>query len=110
MWPAELQNQHQKPLCDHLGMAVPEEAGFTRPQFDEELKQKIAEWFAQQEVREVETDWESRAEQMLDYAAGHPWRREDCPPLAEWIDEHASQFALLHEAARRPNFYCPSPS
>lgn len=110
MWPAELQNQHQKPLCDHLGMAVPEEAGFTRPQFDEELKQKIVAWFARQEVREVETDWESRAEQMLDYVAAHPWRREDCPPLAEWIDQHAPRFALLHEAARRPKFYCPSPS
>src|SRR5690606_39213138 len=65
MWPAEVQKRHQEPLCDHLGIEVPEEAGFTRPQFDEELKQKIVEWVARQEVQEVETDWESRAEQIL---------------------------------------------
>ena len=192
MWPAELELRHRRPLCDHLGMELPDNRGIGTASSDRELQEQVLAWLKEkypdtaareeemfglgEELEEeveakapldAETD-ESRepaegepeidmpgsgesqesgeeavadnphgaglvdegdgevvldefeeAEQptleelvewLLDELPRHPWRREECPPLAEWIDRHAAHYDLLHEAARRPRFYCPSPS
>jgi hypothetical protein len=37
-----------------------------------------------------------------------PWRREQLPPLAEWLDAHSDAIDLLVAASRRPKLYTPS--
>ncbi len=36
-----------------------------------------------------------------------PWRREQLPPLAEWLDAHSDAIDLLVAASRRPKLYTP---
>lgn len=43
-------------------------------------------------------------------AMAQPWGRDEAPAIARWIDAHAREFDLLHEAAERPKFASPSPT
>lgn len=36
-----------------------------------------------------------------------PWRREQLPPLAAWVDVNSAAMDLLVEGSRRPRFYSP---
>lgn len=40
-------------------------------------------------------------------ASSAPWKREDYPAIARWLDANAEQLKLLEEAARRPKAYSP---
>ena len=40
-------------------------------------------------------------------ATYEPWRREDAPAVAKWLDEQAAPLALAVEASEKPRFYSP---
>lgn len=50
------------------------------------------------------------AEGIISEKLARPWKRNELPPLADWIDREQEAYALLHEAARRPHFFSPSPT
>ncbi len=149
MWPAEIDEEHQKLVCDEIGMKVPVQSGMTAPGDDANLVRELQlfvlarhnifppmpirtqgefdKWRAEYEATIAEpTDpdlgfvevptWQQepfmRAEidaaQLLDDCQKHPWQRNDVPPLSDWIDRHEREFALLHDAAQRREYYCPS--
>lgn len=45
--------------------------------------------------------------ELVGSAQDAPWRREQLPPLAEWLDANNDAIDLLVEASRRPRHYTP---
>lgn len=109
MWPMDLQGPQQMTLCQELEIDLPDTEGMKDPHNSQQLG-AIAKWLELQHG--VETEGEAAQElssNLIQHAGGTPWQREQLPPLADWIDRHASEFELLHKAADRPNWYLPSP-
>src|SRR5690606_8880488 len=44
MWPAELELRHMQPLCEHLGMEVPEKPGMGSAYGDRDLREEVLAW------------------------------------------------------------------
>jgi hypothetical protein len=129
MWPAELAPEHRLAICKHLGMAVPAAEGMGYPTEDDTFKEALLAWlekkFPPQEREGAEGGegeelvWDDeygtkptpdeRMWEVLGHTEDHPWKRADLPLLAQWIDDHAEHYDLLHEAARRPKFHLPPP-
>lgn len=57
-----------------------------------------------------QTAYEATAESLLWQCQEHPWTSDQFPELAAWIIGNDEKYALLHEAAKRPDYYFPSPS
>ncbi len=131
MWPAELQAEHRAPLCRHLGMEMPAAPGIADFGLEGEFGRLVLAWVEEQlaagqeqgaeleeeaELGGGEEEWDEGptakdlAWMLPEHARSQPWRRSELPPLADWIDRHAAEYELLHAAAARPKFYCPSPS
>jgi hypothetical protein len=54
-----------------------------------ELTQRRKEWY----------------ERPVGFAAERPWRSEQLPPLAAWLEQNSVPLVLAVEASRRPRFY-----
>ncbi|MCA9240255.1 MAG: hypothetical protein KDA37_08650 [Planctomycetales bacterium] len=108
MWPAELEAEHQAPLCQELGMQVPQAEGVASPQDDELLQRQVEEWLSGE--GESAVGKERRRETFFTLIQRQPWEADQAPQVAEWIDAHREQYDLLHQAVSRPRFYCPSPT
>jgi len=39
-----------------------------------------------------------------------PWKREQMPPIAKWVDQNQKPLDMLVEGAARPKYYNPSPN
>lgn len=50
------------------------------------------------------------ADEVLRQARTCPWRTEDIPPLAAWVEANKVPLDLLVAAAAKPRFYSPSPN
>ncbi len=134
MWPAGLKELDYGPISKELGMEIPRERGMRDASLNKELIAKLAEWLVsidpqraelvrqREERAEAELDmddlWEEPEEEydpkdeaynLVYWGQEQPWRREEIPLLAEWVDQHRPFYDLLHEAAARERFYCPSP-
>ncbi len=132
MWPAELDPKHWAVVCEEIGMEVPMRKGFVEPSEtsdDNSVHAAVKQLLAANRNHDTQEDHDldgfdldfdegdiifmdedELAEELIIQCREHPWTREQLPPLADWIDRNATNFDLLHEAARRPQYYCPSPS
>lgn len=54
--------------------------------------------------------FEEQAKLLLNQCQERPWTSEQVPPLAKWLQRNEDKFELLHKAALRPEYYCPSPT
>ncbi|MCO6044987.1 type II secretion system protein GspG [Aeoliella sp. ICT_H6.2] len=106
MWPAELHGNDKQLVCTELGMTMPTEEGLSIPYADKALMAALAKWCDPAEKSEFLVP----EEDLLEAIEAAPWTAADAPPLAQWIEQHAEQFELLHEAARQEEFYFPSPT
>ena len=117
MWPASLEPEHRLAVCQELGMEVPQGNGMSGP-YSEKLQAKLLKQLSL--GKNDDTEWEQelifkeQAEEhvclILDWIGGTPWSREQVPLVADWIDQHAEQYDLLHQAVAKPKLYLPSPS
>jgi hypothetical protein len=49
-------------------------------------------------------------ETEIGLAMSSPWKSEQYPPLAAWLDQHQSQLDMLVAASQRPRFHSPDPA
>ena len=90
--------EHRDWYFAELGMSVPDSR---TSRFDVDTAAAVA--FVDAGTRpEVSFD---AAKELL----SRPWRRSELPELADWIDTHADDFALLYEASEKPRLVFPSP-
>jgi hypothetical protein len=50
------------------------------------------------------------ADEVIGLATDAPWRRDDLPPLADWVARNQAHLDSLVAAAKRPRFYSPPAS
>src|SRR5690606_12148554 len=111
VWPAGLDEEEHKLVCDELGMDVPAEPGMNSPSLDKQLIATLAEWLlsidperaervrrqeeragaAEEDAEDLayelgeepaeEYDPKDEAYEFMYWAFDHPWRREQIPPL-----------------------------
>lgn len=101
-WPSRLDEPQQAIVCNELGMEIPTRNGFMlleeSPQAEE-----IQAWLEDGGDLVFE---DSKA--VLRSASQAPWRREDCPPLAVWLDSQKEDLDRLAELENYSHFYLPS--
>lgn len=111
MWPAEIDVAHRAVLCAELGMEVPHTDGMIEPYSDPELREQIEEWLLKLHPgNEYDAARQDLQAELNSYVIESPWRADDLPPLAEWLESHRREFDLLLEAAAREKYYLPSPT
>ncbi len=110
MWPAQMDRAQQIAVCKELGMSVPTKNGLRDPTSDKQLFHATERWLEEQGAMEADSPLRCRVDEMDRWAGCEPWRREDHPRLAEWLENHAEEFQLLHLAGKRPEFHAPSPT
>jgi hypothetical protein len=108
MWPAHLDSAQQQRIATELGMPLPVAKGLCNPESDKRLVHAVQALLGDPESEDDEENYLGL--DLLSIAGEAPWRRHDSPPLAKWIDDHAHQYKLLHEAVARPRFFAPSPT
>lgn len=101
-WPSGLDERQQAVLCDELEMEIPSRNGFTLPD-DSPLAEQLQGWLDDDGGLTFE---DSSA--LLRSASQAPWRREDCPPLAAWLDSQKEDLDRLAELENFSRFYLPS--
>ncbi len=120
-------------IAAELGVnMVPNQRDTLPKLYNEETRNRIVQWLDEQErangkpgvspttLKELKDPttygswspeahqiWE-RAEDAIGNATASPWRSQDVPPLAEWLDANKERIDLLVEASARPRFFMPS--
>ncbi len=54
-----------------------------------------------------DSDEGKRLSDQWSEAMSRPWTRDEFPWLANWVDHHAAELELIHQAALRPKAYSP---
>lgn len=126
IWPGDLSPQDQLPLCAALGIQeIPDTSASLTAPYDE--RGNVARWFAQQHRSTAGGENNANSEQMptsqeqqsLQNTVGEniygqvmsrPWRSEQIPPMATWVERNKVPLDLLNEAASRDRYWSPSPS
>lgn len=93
VWPASYNPSDLPRICQELGMQHPTQPG-------------LILWDQSPQAAELG----AAAADTLTAADLTPWRRENCPPLAAWLDGQAAPLDKLHQLSSRPQFYLPSPT
>ncbi|MEM6654540.1 MAG: hypothetical protein AAF596_01930 [Planctomycetota bacterium] len=96
-------------IADAIGLELPTKCRPLDPIKGKKNKERLAAWLSDKLGEEVSPD-DARVERTLDLAIAQPWRREEIPPLAEWVDENREALDLLVEASKRPKWFSPSPT
>jgi hypothetical protein len=111
-------------LANELGGPLPDESeglywlvGWGDDGVDNDLVVSLGDWLwsasrgrmAQSVAKDdVDEDYvKSNAWELIGFAEAGPWRRSDCPPLADRLDRDETLFSYLHKAADCPVFYQP---
>ncbi|MCO6044989.1 type II secretion system protein GspG [Aeoliella sp. ICT_H6.2] len=117
MWPAELEAQDQQLVCRELGMEVLTTDGLRDIEDNRKLIDDMTTWYlknqvpADEHLSDLDHDIKFFVENDYLRALGmQPWQADDAPPVADWVEAHAHDYALLHEAMARPEFYLPAPA
>lgn len=95
--PGEIPKKLRPEFFKRLGMKpLPEEgAYFWHPDF-----KKIANPRKRMQSR---AGWNAQ----WDKAISGPWKRNECPEIAKWLDKNEEILELIERASRRPRFYLP---
>ncbi|MCC9606795.1 hypothetical protein LOC68_16070 [Blastopirellula sp. JC732] len=111
-WPCELEPNEQQIVCEELGIEPPQKDGLNKLDYDDARLERITAWASEKWGVDLtdEAEFDFNPYDHIEEATSHPWSRAQIPPLAEWIDDHADSFALLHQMEDRDHFFCPSPS
>lgn len=98
-------------VCHELGIPEPTTTGLVPIYEAPELQKQITAWASDKWGVDLsdETEYDFSPDSYLDDTDSSPWRRDQIPPLAQWIDDHAAQFELLHQMEQREKYYFPSP-
>ncbi len=130
MWPGELQQEHWLLICDALGMEkVPSTKEALLAPYDETVRDKIAMELAGRYSEQASDQaagnqpkedyfseaWQEQLRDRLAYdlvgeAGDRPWKSEQLPALARWVEQNQKPLDLLVEASKRPRYYSPSPN
>jgi len=112
MWPLDLKGPQQMAVCRELDIDLPDSDGMREPYSNKQVVASIARLIEPpldtNEQPIDETLLNDHALDLILYAGSNPWRGKDLPPLEGWVNENASSFKLLHEAAERSQWYLPS--
>lgn len=133
MWDNDINAKDRPAIAAELGVNMVPNQHDTLPKlYNEETRNRIVQWLDEQErangkpgvspttLKELKDPttygsrspeahqiWE-RADDVIGNATASPWRSQDVPPLAEWLDANKERIDLLVEASARPRFFMPS--
>ncbi|PQO44990.1 hypothetical protein C5Y93_15765 [Blastopirellula marina] len=111
-WPGKLELDQQRRLCESLGIDNVPTAGLTEIQDSPRHQQWITEWASAQWQVDLEdaATYDFNPDFYVSDATYYPWRREQIPPLAQWVDDQQPYLDRLHDLEGREYFYWPSKS
>jgi hypothetical protein len=97
-----------KQLAAALGVPLPPPSGarFTARESKAMRKQAKELIESHSGPRNASIDIDDQAYELLE--PSRAWTRADLPFLADWVEENAAAYDLLHEAAGRPEWFVPS--
>lgn len=90
--PTETQRAHYTRLFAELGLDLDAEG----PRFS-----RWSEYAAQQDIDSDQADW------MFGEAMTRPWKRDELPHVAAWIEQNAPAYAELQRALSLEHYYAP---
>lgn len=111
-WPGELDANEQRRLCETLGIDPLPAVGLVEINDSPRHQQLITEWAS----AELQVDLQDPAtyafhpDSYVSDALYYPWRRQQIPPLAQWVDDQQPYLDLLHDLEGRERFYWPGKS
>jgi len=92
------------PLCEHMGIDPYAKPHFLdNPDFHRFLRQ---EWEANREEGDAARVDPSAVERLRRQLSAAPWRAEEHPNIARWLEERTPVLDLFGVAVRKPNFAC----
>ncbi|HMO35968.1 MAG TPA: hypothetical protein PKA06_07995, partial [Gemmatales bacterium] len=109
------ENNALVPLMQAMGSEIPafdkipeeffDRLGMERPSRQSNHLVKIETLASEENWKELEspTQFEEWYKKVLE----RPWKREDYPQLANWLERNRSPLALVEQAAKRSRFYAP---
>ena len=60
-----------------------------------------------EEMKRVHLERESAMQAEFGRAKRHPWTREDCPLVAEWLEANAKSIELIEQSTMQSHYYSP---
>ncbi|TWT38409.1 hypothetical protein [Blastopirellula retiformator] len=112
MWPCGLEPDELALICDELNISPPAADGLVMLDDSDVHQQQIIDWASKKWGVDLgdEEQYDFDPAEHVYEAMDTPWRRDQIPPLAQWVDDHQRSFELLHEMETHDAFYLPSPS
>ncbi|WP_442483748.1 hypothetical protein [Aeoliella sp. SH292] len=133
LWPAQVPLEGQAPLCKELGMPIPPQDGMKELDIDQAFCEKLLKHYkrefglnqgsniAASEVPQDEETEEGGLEEsdpesdleawiqldLFGHIQDQPWSAAGIPLVAKWVEDYASEYDLLHQAAAKDHFYLP---
>ncbi|MCC9606625.1 hypothetical protein LOC68_16925 [Blastopirellula sp. JC732] len=107
-WPCDMPPNQWNSICREMEFDMPDANGLRMP-YHAECEQPFRQWIIDKMIAEDASNipFTMRIRNLTMVAADAPWRDEQFPPLAAWVEEQSPHIDRLHEIRGKTSFYFP---